>query len=48
MKLTSFRDRDRVHIRDLLDVGLIDATWLDRFPPELQIRLQQLIETPDG
>src|SRR5262245_29807092 len=27
MKLTSFRDKDRTHLRDLLDVGLIDATW---------------------
>ena len=48
MKLTSFRDKDRVHIRDMLDVGLIDETWLDRFPSELQARLQELIDTPDG
>ena len=27
MKLTSFRDKDRTHLRDMLDVGLIDATW---------------------
>ena len=26
MKLTSFRDKDRVHLRDLLEVGLIDAS----------------------
>lgn len=25
MKLTSFRDRDRMHLRDLIDVGLVDA-----------------------
>src|SRR2546422_857240 len=25
MKLTSFRDKDRMHLRDLIDVGLIDA-----------------------
>lgn len=48
MKLTSFRDKDRVHIRDMLDVGLIDETWLERFPPELRERLQELIDTPDG
>ena len=48
MKLTSFRDKDRVHVRDMLDVGLIDETWLERYPPELQARLQELIDTPDG
>lgn len=48
MKLTSFRDKDRVHLRDLLDVGLIDATWLGRVPPELAPRLQELLEDPDG
>lgn len=35
MKLTSFRDRDRVHVRDLIDVGLVDAGWLKDLPPAL-------------
>lgn len=48
IKLTAFRDKDRMQLRDLLDVGLIDATWKDRVPPELASRLQQLIDTPDG
>ena len=48
MKLTSFRDKDRMHLRDLLDVRLIDSTWCERFPLELASRLQQLIATPDG
>jgi hypothetical protein len=48
MKLTSNRDKDRVHIRDMISIGLIDATWLDRFSPELQRRLQELLEDPDG
>ncbi len=48
MKLTSFRDKDRMHVRDLLDVGLIDAAWTARFPAELAARLQELIDTPDG
>jgi len=48
MKLTSFRDKDRVHLRDLLDVELIDARWLKRLPAGLAERLQQLIDTPDG
>lgn len=48
MKLTSYRDKDRTHLRDLIDVGLIDATWPARFVPELAARLQNLLDTPDG
>ena len=48
MKLTSFRDKDRTHLRDLLDVGLIDAGWLPRLAPDLAARLQQILDTPDG
>ncbi|HLX59689.1 MAG TPA: nucleotidyltransferase family protein [Planctomycetota bacterium] len=48
IKLTAFRDKDRTHLRDLLDVGLIDATWLKRLPAELTERLKLLIETPEG
>ena len=32
MKLTSFSDKDRVHLRDLMEVGLVDKTCLDRVP----------------
>jgi hypothetical protein len=48
MKLTSFRDKDRTHLRDLLEVGLIDTGWCPRLPPDLAARLQELIDTPDG
>lgn len=48
MKLTSFRDKDRTHVRDMLDVGLIDASWKARLPPDLAERLQGLIDTPEG
>ncbi len=48
MKLTSFRDKDRTHLRDMLEVGLIDPSWVDRFPAELADRLQLLIDTPEG
>ena len=44
MKLTSFRLKDKVHLLDLLDVGLIDASWRDRLPPELAARLNEVIE----
>ena len=48
MKLTSYRDKDRTHLRDMLDVGLIDQSWVGRLPPELAARLQALIDNPEG
>ena len=48
MKLTSFRDKDRTHLRDMIEIGLIDATWTARFQPELASRLQQLLYDPNG
>jgi hypothetical protein len=48
MKLTSFRDKDRTHLRDMLGVGLLDASWHTRLPDELAARLQMLIDNPDG
>jgi hypothetical protein len=48
MKLTSNRDKDRTHLRDFIEVGLIDATWPARFPSELAARLQHILDTPDG
>jgi hypothetical protein len=48
MKLTSFRDKDRTHLRDLIEVGLIDKAWICRLQPELANRLQELLDNPDG
>lgn len=48
MKLTSFRDKDRVHLRDMIELGILDETWPARFKPELAERLQELLEDPDG
>jgi hypothetical protein len=48
MKLTSFRDKDRVHLRDLIDVGLMDESWVEKMPAALRPRLQQLLENPEG
>jgi hypothetical protein len=48
MKLLSFRDKDRVHLRDLLEVGLIDAAWCQRLPEPLAARLQLLVDNPNG
>jgi Uncharacterised nucleotidyltransferase len=48
MKLTAWRDKDRTHLRDLINVGLIDATWPTRLPLLLAGRLQQLLDDPNG
>lgn len=48
IKLTAFRDKDRVHLRDLIETGLVDVTWLARLPEILAERLQMLLETPEG
>ncbi len=48
IKLTAFRRKDQVHLLDLLDVGLIDQSWTQRYPPELAERLQLLIDDPNG
>jgi hypothetical protein len=48
MKLNSFRRKDQVHLLDLLGVGLIDETWLLRFPAELAVKLQTPLDDPLG
>lgn len=47
-KLTAWRNKDRMHLYDLIGVGLIDATWPARFPPPLAHRLQHLLDNPNG
>ena len=48
MKLTSFRLKDRVHLLDMIGVGLLDPSWIPRLPAELASRLQELLDNPDG
>lgn len=48
MKLTAWRDKDRVHLRDLIDVGLIDPTWVKRFDAQLGERLQAIFDSPEA
>ena len=48
MKLTSFRDKDRTHLRDLIEVGLVDASWCTRLPEPMRARLQGILDNPDG
>jgi hypothetical protein len=46
MKLTSFRLKDRVHLLDMREVGLIDRGWLERLPGDLATRLEEVLDTP--
>lgn len=48
MKLVANRDKDRTHLRDLIGVGLIDPSWVARYPTELAVRLQAIFDTPGG
>jgi hypothetical protein len=48
IKLTAFRDKDRVHLRDLIEVGLVDRSWTVRFPKLLADRLLELLDNPKG
>jgi hypothetical protein len=48
MKLDSNCLKDRVHILDLIGVGLVDASWLPGLPPVLAERLKSLLDNPNG
>jgi hypothetical protein len=48
IKLTAFRRKDQVHLQDMIDVGLINRSWLDRLPPALAARLEELLDDPNG
>ncbi|HEY1048488.1 MAG TPA: hypothetical protein VGE39_01985 [Prosthecobacter sp.] len=48
MKLTAWRDKDRMHLRDLAEVGLVDETWASRFEGELRQRLEFVLNSPEG
>lgn len=48
MKLNAFRRKDQVHLLDMISLGMIDATWLDRYPEHLRQRLEELLNDPDG
>ena len=48
IKLTAFRRKDQVHLQDMISVGIIDASWPARYPPELAARLETLLADPEG
>lgn len=43
MKLVANRDQDRVHLRDMIDVGLVDRSMLEGLPTDLRARLEPLL-----
>jgi hypothetical protein len=43
MKLSAWRDKDRMHLRDLIDVGLVDDSLLPSLSPSLQLRLREIL-----
>lgn len=43
MKLLSYRDQDKVHLRDMIDVGLVDRELIEGLPPTLAERLDALL-----
>jgi hypothetical protein len=43
MKLLSYRDQDRVHLRDMIEVGLIDRGFFESLSPSLVARLEPLL-----
>jgi len=47
-RLLLIRSQYRTHLRDLIEVGLVDASWRARLPAELGLRLQSLLDTPEG
>jgi hypothetical protein len=48
LKLMAFRDIDRVHVRDMIRVGLIDDAIVAQIPPDLRPRLEEIRANPDG
>ena len=47
MKLVAYRLKDRVHLQDMVRVGLIDALWPEKFPELLAERLREILANPD-
>lgn len=48
IKLTAFRDKDRVHLRDLIEIGLVDDQWVERLPADLAVKLKSILDNPEG
>lgn len=47
IKLDPWPHKDRTHLRDMLEVCVLDASWLDSLPPPLAERLRHLFQNPE-
>ena len=48
MKLNAFRRKDQVHLLDMISLGMIDESWLEKYPQVLRLRLEELLNDPEG
>ena len=48
MKLTSFRDKDRTHLRDMIDVELGRRIMAAAPSRRAGVRLKELLDNPEG
>lgn len=48
LKLMAFRDIDRVHIRDMLGVGVLTPQVIEQVPADLRPRLNEILANPEG
>jgi len=48
MKLNAFRRKDQVHLLDMILLGMIDESWCHRYPKQLRVRLEELLNDPNG
>ena len=48
MKLNANRRKDQVHLLDMISLGIIDHSWIEKYPENLSRRLQELLDDPDG
>jgi hypothetical protein len=47
MKLTSFRLKDQVQILDLIGVGLVGGSFVEKVPEVLRRCLRQMVDSPE-
>lgn len=47
MKLDAFRPKDQMHLEDLVGVGLVDETWLEKVPANLRDRLSGILNSTE-
>jgi len=48
MKLNAYRRKDQVHLLDMISLGMIDESWLEKYPQKLRMRLEELLNDPNG